>query len=150
VNTAWQIQSPRTQADFDALYDLRWRLLRAPWRQPRGSERDAQDASAIHALARHEQGELLGIARLHRLDAHCGQIRYMAVRPEWQGRGIGTALLAWLEDRARQEGLAEVLLNARESSVGFYRRRGYAEAGEGPVLFGTLHHRRMRKALMAS
>lgn len=150
MTRSWRIEPPRTGADFAALYDLRWQLLRAPWQQPRGSERDEHDATAIHALARHAQGELLGIARLHRIDEHCGQIRYLAVRPEWQGQGIGTALLCWLEDRAREEGLKEIVLNARAPSVGFYRRLGYAETGEGPVLFGTLPHRRMRKRLTES
>ncbi len=147
MTTPWRIVTPQTAADFTALYDLRWRLLRAPWGQPRGSERDEHDATAIHALVRHAQGELLGTARLHRIDDRCGQIRYMAVQPEWRGQGIGTALLCWLEDRAREAGLTEIVLNAREPSVAFYRRLGYEEIGEGPTLFGAIPHRKMRKAL---
>ena len=143
----WRIVTPQSGADFTALYDLRWRLLRAPWHQPRGSERDAHDAAAVHALARHTNGELLGIARLHTLDARTGQIRYMAVRPEWRGQGIGSALLHWLETRARERGLTALVLNARENSVDFYRRQGYHETGEGPTLFGTIRHRVMRKPL---
>jgi len=150
VPPAWRILPPRTAADFTALYDLRWRLLRAPWGQPRGSERDEHEATAIHALARHAQGELLGIGRLHRIADGTGQIRYMAVLPEWRGQGIGTALLCWLEDRAREAGLTEIVLDAREPSVAFYRRLGYAETGEGPTLFGAIPHRKMRKALAAS
>ncbi len=142
----WRITSPETPVQFAALYDLRWRLLRAPWGQPRGSERDALDAGAIHAIALTDAGRIIGIARLHRLDATTGQIRYMAVVPEHRGEGIGSALLQWLEARARETGLSALELNAREGSVAFYRRHGYRTIGRGPRLFDAIDHARMRKA----
>jgi hypothetical protein len=34
------IRQPLSKEDFDLMYDLRWRVLRKLWNQPRGSEKD--------------------------------------------------------------------------------------------------------------
>ncbi|MEJ2362384.1 MAG: thioesterase, partial [Gammaproteobacteria bacterium] len=38
-------KSPQTKQEWQAYFDLRWRILRAPWQQARGSERDDLEAS---------------------------------------------------------------------------------------------------------
>jgi len=144
---AFRVRAPRTPDEFEACLELRWALLRAPWQQPRGSERDAFDDTAAHRLAEDADGRLIGIGRLHAIDDDWGQIRYMAVLPEWQGRGVGRALLDSLEQAARELGMTRIRLDAREGAVGFYARNGYRDAGPGPLLFGSIRHRVMEKAL---
>jgi len=54
----------------------------------------------------------------------------VAVAPGAQGRGRGTALLAFAEDRARELGLPEVRLYTNEAmteNIAYYPRRGYTE-----------------------
>ena len=34
---------PQTQEEFKQYYSLRYEILRKPWRQPKGSERDNDD-----------------------------------------------------------------------------------------------------------
>ncbi len=145
--TAFRVRAPRDRDELEACLALRWRLLRAPWQQPRGSERDAFDDDAVHRLAEDGEGRLIGIARLHALEAHCGQIRYMAVLPAWQGRGVGSALLYSLEQAACRLGMTRIRLHAREGAVGFYARHGYIDTGPGPLLFGSIRHRLMEKVL---
>ncbi len=147
---SWRIGPPATTAEWQAYFALRWQVLRAPWRQPRGSERDAWDSPpsrAVHCLVRDEGGAALGVGRLQRVTEGEGAIRYMAVAEDARGCGVGTAILAWLEARGREMGLGEISLNARSGAVGFYRRQGYAEAGPGPTLFGCITHTRMHKRL---
>ena len=78
-------------------------------------------------------------------DAGCGGIRALApspsgaaryevkhvwVRPEFRGRGLGAELLAELEQRARQFGAAEVVLDTNTSQAAaarLYARSGYRE-----------------------
>jgi len=122
-------------------------VLRAPWGRPRGSERDAEDARAVHLMIAAADGTALAVGRLHRLDEATGQVRYMAVAPHARGRGLGRRMLAALEDRARALGLRRIVLDAREAAAGFYLRHGYRVLGEGHVLFGTIRHLRMEKAL---
>ena len=60
-------------------------------------------------------------------DAH---LLLFAVKPIYRRRGIGTRLLAWLEESAATAGLELIFLEARTSSViarAFYRARGYRE-----------------------
>ncbi len=127
------------------MFELRWQILRAPWNQPRGSERDEHEAHAIHALILDARGQPIGTGRLHQIAATTGQIRYMAIRTKYRGQGAGSALLQWLEARAREQGLSRILLNAREAHTGFYLAHGYVDQGEDHVLYGEIRHRRMCK-----
>ncbi len=94
------MRAPRPP-EWDAYYDLRWRVLRAPWDQPRGSERDPLDADACHRLAVTAGGAVIGCGRLHRdPDAPAwGVLRYMAVDPAWREvdrllfRSLGRAIV---------------------------------------------------------
>jgi GNAT superfamily N-acetyltransferase len=56
----------------------------------------------------------------------------VAVAPDRQGEGLGRALVAFAEDRARAQGLAEVVLYTNErmtENLRFYPALGYVEAG---------------------
>jgi len=56
----------------------------------------------------------------------------IAVAPDRQGEGLGRALMAFAEDRARAEGLAEVVLYTNEhmtENLRFYPALGYVETG---------------------
>ena len=57
------LQSPRSPCEWDAYFDLRWRILRQPWGQPRGSERDSEDDSAFHLLLMDAAGKALACGR---------------------------------------------------------------------------------------
>lgn len=51
-----------------------------------------------------------------------------AVRPHWQGRGIGSMMLEYIERRAAMKGVAELALDTAEPArhlINFYTRRGY-------------------------
>jgi predicted GNAT family N-acyltransferase len=141
------IRPPATEPEFEAYYQLRWKILREPWNQPPGSEKDNREAEALHLAAWNDSGALTGVGRLHRVDARSGQIRYMAVDPSQRGRGTGTAILRELENLAARSGLEEVMLNAREESVSFYRANGYQVVQPSHSLFGVIPHFEMRKRL---
>ena len=73
------LQSPRSPSEWDAYFDLRWRILRQPWGQPRSSERDSEDDSAFHLLLMDAAGKALACGRLHLTAPGEAQLRYMAV-----------------------------------------------------------------------
>lgn len=145
-----EIRAPRSPGELEDYFQLRWRLLRAPWGQPPGSERDQLEAQAIHRLACDPRGRVVAVGRLHRVanDAKRGQIRYMAVDPNWRGRGLGRSLLESLEVEARMLGLERIELNAREAAAGFYARHGYAILGPAQSLYGVIAHLKMAKRLL--
>jgi GNAT superfamily N-acetyltransferase len=56
-------------------------------------------------------------------------IHDVVVRAEWRGRGIGQALLAWAETRARELGCCKLtleVLSANRRAMAAYERAGYA------------------------
>lgn len=141
------IRSPATEAEFEAYYRLRWKILREPWNQPEGSEKDNRETEALHLAAWDDSGALLGVGRLHRVTARSGQIRFMAIEPAQRGQGIGTAILQELENIAIRSGFEEVILNAREEAVSFYRANGYEVVRSSHKLFGVIPHFEMRKRI---
>ncbi len=140
-------REPGPPSQWDGYFDLRWRVLRQPWNQPRGSERDADDKKGFHLLIQGPDSCVLAVGRLHLNSPEEAQVRYMAVDPIHQGTSLGKKILQGLEDRARSQGAERVVLNARETAVAFYARQGYAEIGPGETLFGEVRHIRMSKAL---
>jgi predicted GNAT family N-acyltransferase len=143
-----QIIQPATPAQYRQYYDLRWRILCAPWHQPRGIERDPSDDTSIHLMATDDSGSsILGVGRLHFNSATEAQIRYMAIETAHQRRGVGSHLLQALEQRAAQSGATEIILNARDTAQAFYSKHGYDPAGLGHLLFDSIAHVKMRKQL---
>jgi N-acetylglutamate synthase-like GNAT family acetyltransferase len=143
----YTLKSPATEQEWYDYYQLRWQILRAPWQQPLGSERDEFENEAFHIMAIDNQNNVSGVGRLHRLSNSNAQIRYMAVLPQHQGKGIGGQILQRLEKQARDWGCQEILLNARTTSLDFYLRHGYQITGEAPMLFGSIAHKQMHKFL---
>jgi predicted GNAT family N-acyltransferase len=141
-----QTREPRDATEWAAYYDLRWRVLRAPW-QPQGPARDPSDDSSIHRLVRNQQGQVVAVGRLHRVDGMTGQIRFMAVDTSQQRKGYGSLLINALELAARQLGLDTVILQSRENAVPFYLRHGYQVREKTFVLFDEIQHYLMSKRL---
>ncbi|AFH50569.1 Histone acetyltransferase HPA2-like protein [Ignavibacterium album JCM 16511] len=138
------IKSPQTRQEFFDYYDLRWRILRAPWNQPKGSEQDELEGQAIHIIAV-EESKVVGCGRVHFNSDEEAQIRYMAVENHWQGKGIGNMILAELEKKIIEKGAKKIILHARENVVKFYQNNGYQVVKPSHTLFGAIPHYLMEK-----
>jgi ribosomal protein S18 acetylase RimI-like enzyme len=80
------------------------------------------------------EGEPTGIAVLEENIDHL-LIYSIAVKPDAQGKGYGTALLDFVDQRAVGLGLHEVRLytNERmERNLALYRRHGFVDVGKRP------------------
>jgi ribosomal protein S18 acetylase RimI-like enzyme len=71
----------------------------------------------------------------------------MAVATGQQRRGFGSVLLQALEKKAASLGARSIVLDARETALGFYRKQGYTAGGPGHVLYDCISHLKMRKTL---
>ena len=45
------------------------------------------------------------------------EIKNLAVRPEYQGRGIGSFMIKWATDLARNKGYSEICIGTANSSI---------------------------------
>ena len=142
-----RIIEPSTPDELQRYYDLRWKVLRAPWNQPRGSEQDEQEQSSHHLMIVDDNNVVVAVGRLHFNTVHEAQIRYMAVADDQQRKGLGTLLLNALENRAIELGTSRIVLDARETAVRFYRIQGYEVQGPGHILFNDIAHLKMQKDL---
>jgi predicted GNAT family acetyltransferase len=148
ITDSIQILIPETAEDFKQYYDLRWRILREPWQQPRGSEQDELESASWHRMACAEGRIPVGVARLHLNSPEQAQIRYMAVETTHREKGIGTALVRSLENQALCSGAQEILLHARDETLGFYTQLGYQILGPSHTLFESIHHHALSKQLV--
>jgi predicted GNAT family N-acyltransferase len=144
-----ELITPHTDVHWKAYYALRYSVLREPWNQPLGSEILADEQNAIHIMAV-DNDQVLGVARMHESATNQGQVRCVAVSTDQQGKGVGKAIMLNLEEQAQQKGWNEIVLEARENAVPFYKSLGYHIEEESYLLFGEIQHYRMKKALLLS
>ena len=140
-----ELTAPVTDLDWEHYFDLRWRVLRKPWNQPPGSERDALDPESFHLMLRGQPDAVVAVGRLHLNSPEEAQVRFMAVDESWRGRGLGSRILEGLEKQAHAQAMKRVVLNARQEAIDFYLKHGYLVEGPADTLFGTVRHARMRK-----
>jgi predicted GNAT family N-acyltransferase len=140
-------RSPQTAAEWEDYYDLRWRVLRAPWEQPRGSEKDDRENDSEHLMIVAPDSRPLAVGRLHFNSPAEAQVRFMAVDPQARDRGLGSLILRECERRARGAGATSIVLNARDHAQRFYARHGFVAVGPAETIFSAVKHVRMRKDL---
>lgn len=141
-----KICEPQTKEEFKKYYDVRWLVLRKPWKQPRGSEKDECEKESIHIMACIDN-EIVGVGRLHFNTEKEAQIRYMAIEEKYRRKGIGSLILKELEKRAKETGAEYIILNAREKAVNFYKKHVYKTVKRTYTLFGSINHWEMQKRL---
>ncbi len=69
---------------------------------------------------------------------HC-EVYWLSVRKAFQGKGIGTALMAFIEGYARKQGFRKVCLYTNKTmnaTRAFYEKRGYVMINEFPGYYG--------------
>ena len=76
------------------------------------------------------------------------QVRFMAVDPHYQNFGLGSSILSALEKRVKTRGASYIILDSRESAIGFYKKNGYRITGKAGSIFGSIQHMKMRKDIV--
>jgi len=129
----------KDQADLIA---VRTRVFVEEQKVPPELEIDGIDPQCHHAKAVDDGMRVIGTGRLLP-DGHIGRL---CVLPDYRGQGVGDRLLLHLIERARQQGLKEVLLHAQVSALAFYERRGF-ESFSDRFMEAGIEHQSMRLRL---
>jgi len=90
-------------------------------------------------VATDTSGHIVGTIACKVLDRDEGHLRGMAVRPEWQGSGLGRSLLKTAEEELRRAGCKAVILDTTaplKRAVRFYEQNGYRPSGKIGCFFG--------------
>jgi N-acetylglutamate synthase-like GNAT family acetyltransferase len=142
MNDILIIRQPKTRKEFESMYDLRWRILRKPWNQPKGSEKDELESIAYPFIALF-QNKIVGTARFHKSNESFGQIQYIVVEEPFRRKGIGAKLMEAIHLTAMNQLLKFTTLNANETALPFFEKMGYKTIEDGPLLFGEVRHKKM-------
>lgn len=65
-------------------------------------------------------------------DARSGEVHAFFIDPAWQRRGVGRLIWQKLLERAKENGLTELHLDADPAAVPFYEAMGFRIVGESP------------------
>lgn len=141
-----KIRLPETDDEWDDYYELRYRILRKPLNQPRGSERNEGDETGIH-FALYDKGVLKAIARLDEHSMDVAQTRFVAVETDSQHKGYGKLIMYAVEQEAEYKEYTKMILHARDYAVDFYLKLDYVLIEPSYKLFDVLQHFLMEKEL---
>jgi len=94
---------------------------------------------AVLATVAEAEGQVVGyqLSTRNPLGAHLARL---AVRPVWQGRGLGYALIADLVHQAERHDLYHLTVNTQSdnaSSLALYKKTGFHETGERYPVYQT-------------
>lgn len=128
------------------IIDLRYEILRKPWSKPKETATDEFEPTAVNAFIE-ENGQVIACGRLQDNGAGVGQVRYMAVDENYQGKGLGKLIMLKLEEEAKKMGLTDIELHARENALEFYKGQQYTIKETSYKLWDIIQHYLMVKNL---
>ena len=139
------VRPPQTAEEFERYRDLRWRILRASWNQPRITAQDDLGSDDFPIMVCQVDGIPIGVGRAHFTSENEAQIRSISVEPNWEGKGIGSIVLKELEKIVIAKGATRIIIHSRKSAIEFYKKNGYKEVEPSYTLFGEIEHTLMEK-----
>jgi predicted GNAT family N-acyltransferase len=142
----FEIRSPTSEEEWERYDNFRWEVLRKPLKISHIPLKDNLEEASIHLMGVTSEGKILACGRLHLNTSEEAQIRYMGVSEDLRRSGIGSKMIEKLEEEAINQGANQVMLNARENAVAFYKSLGYFEVGpyESDI---QIPHTRMEKQI---
>ena len=143
---SFEIRSPTSEEEWERYDNFRWEVLRKPLKMSHIPLKDNLEEASIHLMGVTSEGKILACGRLHLNTSEEAQIRYMGVSGDLRRYGIGSKMIKKLEEEAINQGANQIMLNARENAVAFYKSLGYFEVGpyESDI---QIPHTRMEKKI---
>jgi N-acetylglutamate synthase-like GNAT family acetyltransferase len=142
----YKVQIADNQNAINQIINLRYYILRKPWNQPKETATDGMEDKAINAFIEDNE-KVVACGRLQDNGEGIGQIRYMAVDDNYQGKGLGKLIVAKLEEEAKRIHLTTIELQARENALEFYKSQGYIVKETTFKLWDIIQHYLMTKEI---
>jgi predicted GNAT family N-acyltransferase len=126
--------------EYKEMVELRLDVLLRPIGAPE-SYIDPQKERSELLVGAFEAGILIGCCVLTPHGTELIQLRQMAVRQDYQGKGIGAAIVAFTENISKERGFKRLMMHARDVVIPFYEKSGYTIVSEQFTEVGIEHHR---------
>jgi len=141
----YSVKIASTNQQLNSILKLRYEVLRKPWSQTIDSATDQLEEKSINAFIQNNKGVFIACGRLQENENKIGQIRFMAVDQNYQGKGLGKLIITSLEEKAKDLQLNKIQLQARENAVSFYKNNGYVMIEKTFLLWDQIQHFLMEK-----
>ena len=130
MSSAMLFIAPVADADIADIVALWQRCgLTRPWNDPAADIAFARRGPNSAVLVGRDAGAIVATAMVGH-DGHRGWVYYVAVDPEWQGTGLGSAIMEAAERWLRNRGVWKMQLLVREDNLAvrrFYEHLGYRD-----------------------
>jgi len=131
--------------DYEQMIQLRLSQLLEPIGVPASYIKKENEKTDI-LIGTFEDEEIIGCCILTPIDDEVIQLRQMAVRSNYRGKGIGGAIIEFAEQVAKENRFSILRMHARDPVIDFYKKCGYEIYGEQFFEVGMGHHK-MQKQL---
>lgn len=124
------------EGDLERIHALDKAAFDRLWQNTKQELNAALQQSSIATLIEH-QGQPIGF-QLATTSAWGGHLARLAVHPEWQGQGVGHALVNHLLREITRQGIHRLTVNTQKSnwkSINLYRRLNFLETGDQYPVF---------------
>ncbi len=122
--------------DVDPLIELDQKAFQGIWSNPRDELLEAFKSASISTVLEYDE-ELIGY-QISTSSAWGVHLARLAVHPDWQGKGIGNAIVSNLMWEVRELGHHRLTVNTQEDnlrSLSLYQRLGFIATGDRYPVF---------------
>jgi GNAT superfamily N-acetyltransferase len=132
---------PVAEEDFESMLELRTAAMRESLERvgrytPERSRERLRAAFAPRYMQHlvSPDGRRMGFVTVQPEGAGVLRLQHLYLHPDWQGSGIGAAVLADVQERVRREGAVLRLTALQQSDANrFYQRHGFVQTGAEDV-----------------
>ena len=117
-----------SQSDIESAKSVRLAVFVGEQNVPMDIEMDEHDSTATHVVCLLD-GKVVGTGRLVSMPDGM-KLGRVAVLPEHRGKGLGTGIVKWLAEKARDSGARSVYANVQIGASQFYERLGFRSVGD--------------------
>ncbi len=135
--------------EYEKMVDLRRKVLRIPLGLDFSEEDLNKDIHSYLFACFDVKKEIIGCCVVDNYPQNTSfKLRQMAVDPLYQGKGIGKALIGYVENFAKEQKINSINLHARKIAIPFYQKQGYNIIGN-EFLEVNIPHFKMDKIINA-
>jgi N-acetylglutamate synthase-like GNAT family acetyltransferase len=131
--------------EYRLMLKLREDLLRKPLGISFTKEELEKEKNDV-LIGAFDDEDILGCCMLVEKEPGVVRLRQLAVLNNLQGKGVGTAILQFSENLARDLGYKKITMHARKNTVDFFEKLGYQTVGDEFIEI-TIPHFEMMKEL---
>lgn len=132
-------------SDYKQMIKLRITQLLEPIGVP-ASYIEKESEKKDFLIGAFENKELIGCCVLTPREDGVIQLRQMAVRQDYRGKKLGSAIIEFAEKVAKENNFSTLMMHARDPVIGFYKKCGYEIQSDQFFEVGIGHHK-MQKQL---